>query len=231
MDVVQFDGPQAMAAEVAHRFLSLLRSLQEQGRNPQVALTGGTFARVLFEEVARQAPDFPIDWSAVDFWWGDERFVAPDSPDRNATEARAAFLDRLGATRIHEMPTPNSACSVDEGARAYEAQLRACDAGRFDLVLLSMGPDGHVASIFPGSPQASITDRIAVGVTGSPKPPSERITLTFEALNRTERLWLFVVDSADGGAKHDAYTRLEADDPAIPATQVHGVAETLWFVC
>src|SRR5690348_3955436 len=101
--------------------VTLLSSLQAQGRQPQVALTGGTFARVLYEEVARIGAQSAVDWTRVDFWWGDERFVAADSSDRNAREAREAYLDRVGATRVHEMPTPNSACSVDEGARSYEA--------------------------------------------------------------------------------------------------------------
>jgi 6-phosphogluconolactonase len=229
VDVVGFDSQQAMAADVAQRFLAVLSALQTRGRDPQVALTGGTFARILYEQIARQAGSFAVDWTAVDFWWGDERYVAPDSPDRNAAEARTAFLDKIGATRIHEMPNPNSACTVEEGARAYEAEVRGSDAGQFDLVLLSMGPDGHVASLFPGSPQAAATHRIAVGVTGSPKPPPERITLTFEALNRSDRVWIFVADSGPGGAKEDAFNRAKANDPAIPATQVHGAVETLWF--
>lgn len=229
-EVVRFDTQAAMAVEVGRRLLSVLGEVLQKGRQPQIVLTGGTFAGILYEEVARQAADVPIDWTAVDFWWGDERFVTPDSSERNAREACTAFLDRVGATRIHEMPTPNSACSVDEGARAYEAQLRGSNADRFDLVLLSMGPDGHVASLFPGSPQASVADRIAVGVTGSPKPPPERITLTFEALNRTDRAWIFAADSGPGGAKQEAFTRALAGDMDIPAARVHGREETIWFV-
>ena len=218
-----------MATEVARRFIAVVGSLLEQGRHPQVVLTGGTFAGLLYEEITRQSAVVPIDWTGIDFWWGDERFVAADSPDRNAVEARQAFLDRVGATRIHEMPTPNSACSVDEGARAYEAQLRGSSEGRFDLVLLSMGPDGHVASLFPGSDQAGVTDRIAVGVTGSPKPPPERITLTFEALSRSERVWIFAADSGPGGAKEGAFNRAMAEDEDISAARVHGREETIWF--
>ncbi|MGN6161046.1 MAG: 6-phosphogluconolactonase [Marmoricola sp.] len=220
----------ALATDVATRLLELLGTLQQQGRLPQIVLTGGGFAQQLHQELARLADGYPVDWQRVDFWWGDERFVLPESPDRNAREARQSFLDVVGATRIHEMPTPNSACSVDEGARAYEAQIRASDAGRFDLVMLSLGPDGHVASLFPGSPQLETRDRIAVGVTGSPKPPPERITLTLEALNRSARVWLFAADSGPGGAKEDAFNRVQADDPALPATHLRGQDETIWFV-
>lgn len=228
-EVIRYPSAAALVSDVAQRFLSLLSAVQKAGRDPQVALTGGTIAHDLYVEVARQAPGFDVDWTRVDFWWGDERYVAPDSPDRNDLDTRSAFLDAVGATRVHPMPTPNSACSVDEGARAYEAQVRGSGAGKFDLVLLSMGPDGHVASLFPGSPQAAAVNRIAVGVTGSPKPPAERITLTFEALNRSERVWLFAADSGPGGAKENAFKRAMEGDSDIPATRVHGEAETTWF--
>lgn len=228
-NVIRYESAPALATDVAGRFLTLLSSLQQMGRNPHLALTGGTIAHALHVEIARQAPSALVDWSRVDVWWGDERFVASDSPERNAGEARKAFLDGVGATHLHEMPTPNSACSVDEGARAYEAQVRGSGGGQFDLVLLSMGPDGHIASLFPGSPQLGATDRIAVGVTGSPKPPPERITLTLEALNRSDRVWIFAADSGPGGAKEDALNRALSGDPMIPATRVHGRSETIWF--
>lgn len=228
-DVIDYPSSTDLVSDVAQRFLELLSSVQKTGREPHIALTGGTIAHDLYTEIARRAPEFEVDWTRVHFWWGDERFVAPDSPDRNDRDARSAFLDVVGATRIHPMPTPNSACSVDEGARAYEAQVRASGGGQFDLVLLSMGPDGHVASLFPGSPQAAAIDRIAVGVSASPKPPAQRITLTFEALNRADRVWLFAVGSGPGGAKEHAFTSAMAGDPGIPAAHVHGQAETTWF--
>lgn len=230
MDVLRYPSSNALAADVAARFLTLVSSLQAAGRNPHIALTGGTIAGEIYRAIAQQATTAAVDWNKVDFWWGDERFVAADSPERNAREARDAFLTSVGATRVHEMPTPSSACSVDEGARAYEAQVRASEGGQFDIVLLSMGPDGHVASLFPGSPQAAATNRIAVGVIGSPKPPAQRITLTFEALNRSDHVWIFAADSGPGGAKEDAFNRAMVDDPAIPATRVHGAVETTWFV-
>jgi 6-phosphogluconolactonase len=230
LEVLRYATTADLANEVARRLLDLLARLQDDGSVPQIALTGGTFASTLFHEIRHQAPAFAIDWRKVEFWWGDDRFVSPDSPDRNAREARQAFLDALGVIRIHEMATPNSACSVDEGARAYEAQLRNDLVDGFDLVLLSLGPDGHVASLFPGSPQLNVVDRVAVGVTGSPKPPPQRITLTVEALNRTARMWLFAADSGAGGVKESAFRAVLADDPSMPATLVHGRDETIWFV-
>lgn len=228
-EVHRYESSAALATDVAGRFVALLAQLQSTGRRPQIALTGGTIARDIYRAVSAQADIGTVDWSDIDFWWGDERYVAADSPDRNAREAGDAFLSAVGASRVHEMPTPSSSCSVDEGARAYEAEIRASEGGQFDLVLLSMGPDGHVASLFPGSPQASATDRIAVGVTGSPKPPPERITLTFEALNRSDRVWIFAADSGPRGAKEEAFNRAMANDPDVPAARVRGALETTWF--
>jgi len=227
--VLRYDTSAALATEVAARLLSLVQQLQDQERTPQVVLTGGTVAQALYAEIARLAHEYVIDWDAVEFWWGDERFVTPDSPDRNARQAHEAFLNALGATKFHEMPSPNSACSVDEGARAYEAQVRGSSADRFDVVLLSIGPDGHIASLFPGSPEVEVTGRIAVGVTRSPKPPPERITLTLEALSRSDRVWILAADSGPGGAKENAFNRAMAADPEIPATRVRGHLETTWF--
>ncbi|MGN6722557.1 MAG: 6-phosphogluconolactonase, partial [Marmoricola sp.] len=83
-----------MTTEVADRLLTVLSTLQEGGRDPQVVLTGGGFAAELYAEVARRADAYAINWTAVDFWWGDERYVSPDSPERNAVQARDALLDK-----------------------------------------------------------------------------------------------------------------------------------------
>lgn len=217
--VERFDSPEALASEVASRFLDVLADAQAAGRTPHVALTGGTIADKIHQEIARQADASGVDWGAVDFWWGDERYVAPDSPDRNAVQARKAFLDAVGATRVHEMPSTAAACSVDEGARAYAAEIRNSSGGDFDIVMLGMGPDGHVASLFPGFPQVDVTDEIAVGVTGSPKPPPERISLTVEALCRAKRVWFVVADEE----KLPVAERAISGDQSLPAARVHAV--------
>lgn len=229
-EVVRFGSADEFSVEVARRFLGVLQQLQAEGRTPQVVLTGGGIASQIYQEVAAQAPDVDVDWTSVDFWWGDERYLDRDADERNAQQARRELLHRVGATRIHEMPSTNSACSVDEAARAYAAEVSDVASAGFDLTLLSMGPDGHVASLFPGSSLLDDHEHLAVGVIASPKPPAERITLTLDALNRSERIWLFAVDSGPGGAKEEAFGRVLANDPAIPATRVHGVAETIWFV-
>lgn len=227
-EVVRFGDPEALASEVAGRFLDLIADLQAAGGVPQIALTGGTIADAIHHQVAARAAASGVDWGAVEFWWSDERFVEADSADRNACQARQAFLDAVGATRVHEMPTPASACAVDEGARAYAAELRAVP--RFDLVMLGMGPDGHVASLFPGRREVDIPDPGVAAVIGAPKPPPQRLTLTLPTLNNADRVWLVAADTGPGGAKHDAFELAQAGDEEIPAARVHGRDSTIWFV-
>lgn len=224
MTVIAHDSAGELAADVAVRFLELVERLQSEGREPQIALTGGGIADEIHREIARLAPDAGVDWDRVVFWFGDERFVDRDSSDRNAGQARAALLDVVGAARVHEMPASDAGLSLDEAATAYAEELRTEGDGHFDLVFLGLGPDGHVASLFPGRPEVE-ADRIAVGVTDSPKPPPLRISLTLPALNRAERVW-FVVS---GEEKADAADRALGGDESLPAARVHGRSETLWF--
>ena len=216
-----------LATAVAGELLSRLADVQAGGGVPQVALTGGTIAEEIHREIARLSPASEVDWSQVVIWWGDERFVAPDSPDRNAGQAREAFLDAVGATRVHEMPSTADAADVDAGAAAYAADLREHGSGEFDVVMLGIGPDGHIASLFPGFPQLDSTE-IAVGVTGSPKPPPERISLTFAPLNRAKSVWFLV--SGEGKASAVAQALGGADRHDIPAAGVTGHDETIWFL-
>jgi 6-phosphogluconolactonase len=221
-----------LATFVARLLLKRLARVQAHGRVPAVALTGGTIADRVHREVARlQADSRSVDWSLVDLWWGDERYVPADDPERNAGQARAAFLDRVGVdpARVHEMPAADAGYpDVEAAAAAYSDEVRTHGTGVFDVVMLGVGPDGHVASLFPGFPQLDLDDRIAVAVTDSPKPPPERVSLTYGALNRSRDVWFL----ASGEAKAEAVGRaLEgADLHEVPATGVHGQEHTRWLL-
>jgi 6-phosphogluconolactonase len=224
-----YDDAGALSAAIATRLLERLEDVQATGRIPQIGLTGGAIADEMHRELARLAGDSSVDWSRVEVWWGDERYVPADSPDRNALQARSALLDALplDPARVHEMPSAESG-DLEAAAASYGDEVRASGSGAFDVVMLGVGPDGHVASLFPGSPQLDVDDRIAVAVTDSPKPPPERISLTFAALNRTEAVWFLV----SGGGKADAVAAAlaGADKHDIPATGVTGMSETLWLI-
>ncbi len=224
----------ALAEHVAQRLLETLAAAQAQGRVPAVALTGGTIANEIHAAVARlsQGSAAPaIDWSRVDVWWGDERFVPADDPERNALQARRALLDHLplDPARIHEVPASDGgADDVEAAAAAYSRAIREHGSGRFDVVMLGVGPDGHVASLFPGSDQLDVDDRVAVAVHDSPKSPPERVSLTYGALNRTAQAWFLV--SGEGKAEAVARALGGADLHEIPATGVTGQERTAWFL-
>lgn len=218
-----------LATAVAGELLARLTDIQASGREPQIALTGGTVAESIHREIARLFPDSGVDWSRVVVWWGDERYVAPDSPDRNGAGARAAFLDAVGATQVHEMPSSADTRTAEAGAEAYGALVRELGAGAFDVLMLGVGPDGHIASLFPGFAQLDVDDRIAVAVHASPKPPPDRISLTFPALCRSASVWFLV--SGEGKAAAVAAALAEgADLHDTPAAGVTGQVETIWFL-
>jgi 6-phosphogluconolactonase len=219
-----------LATSVAGAFLRLVTVKQAAGDVPVIALTGGTIADRIHREIARLGRDSDVDWSRVELLWGDERFVAPDSDDRNALLARRDFLDGLpfSAERVHEIPSTADAATVDEAAAAYAEVVRG--VGRLDLLMLGVGPDAHVASLFPGHPQLDVAEEPAVGVTDSPKPPPERVTLTFPVLNESEEVWFVVSGSDKAEAVGRALATTPPDPHEVPAAGVRGRLQTIWFL-
>jgi 6-phosphogluconolactonase len=225
---VHADGD-ALATAVAGELLTRLADVQSAGGRPQVVLSGGTIADRVHREMARLSPASEVDWSRVVVWWGDERFVAADSDDRNALQARRALLDHVGVdpAHVHEIGSNADHPDPDAAAAAYANLLREQGA-ELDVVMLGVGPDGHVASLFPGFPQLDVTTAAAAGVTGSPKPPPERVTLTYPTLNRARSMWFLV--SGDEKAEAVARALGGADPHGVPAAGAHGREETIWFL-
>ena len=228
--VVVHEDAQTLAGDVASMLLDRLETAQGRGEVPQVGLTGGSIAEAIHREVARRAVDSSVDWSRVVFWWGDERFVEAGSPDRNARQAREAFLDGLGVdpAHVHEVPAADAVATAEDAAAAYSEALRTHGAGFFEVLMLGVGPDGHIASLFPGHPALDVTDAIAVAVHDSPKPPPDRVSLTFEAMDRARAVWFLV--SGDGKADAVAAALAGGDVHEIPARGVVGQDETLWLL-
>jgi 6-phosphogluconolactonase len=213
-----------LAGTIAERLVERLENLQRAGRTPSVVLTGGTIAVKAYERVV--AGD--VDWTAVDFYWGDERYVAAGHDDRNDRQAQEAFLTRLGVPleRQHVMPADDEGLpSIGAAADAHAAVL---PDEPFDLVLHGVGPDGHIASLFPGFPQLHETERRVVDVSDSPKPPSRRISLTLPTLNHADAVWLLV----SGEGKAEAVARALGDGTLddTPASAARGLTETVWFL-
>jgi 6-phosphogluconolactonase len=201
-------------------------------------LTGGGIGIAVLEQVAALAAEpvrETVDWTAVDVWWGDERFVPAADDDRNEKAARRALLDVVGvpAERVHAMPPSDGDFAEPEDAAAwYAGQLAAASPDgaavpRLDLLLLGMGPEGHVASIFPASP--AIEDaRTVIAVRDCPKPPPTRVSLGFPAINAAEEVWLLV--SGESKAPAVAKALAGADPAELPAAGVHGTRATRWLL-
>jgi 6-phosphogluconolactonase len=237
---VSADAP-TLATYVAERLLAQLTLAQAEDRRPHIGLTGGTIANLIYAEVARLGPSSGVDWATVVFWWGDERFVPEGSPDRNSGQAQAALLDplQIPAAHVHPMPSTGTADSPDEGAEIYGDLLRQHGVGEFEILLLGVGPDGHVASLFPGFPQLDRDDAIALGVYDSPKPPPERITLSLPCLNRSREVWFLASGPEKAWAVSTALAEAsqphgEASQPhgeaSLPASRVQGRLATRWFL-
>ena len=211
-----------LAQAIADRLTAEVAAIQAEGRTPRVVLTGGTIAVTAYQRIDADS----ADWANVGFWFGDERFVPEGHADRNDQQARDAFLDRVGATQVHSVAGNDCSLSAAEAADQYAATL---PDEPFDVVLLGIGPDGHVASLFPHHDELNQSDRDCVELFDSPKPPPVRISMTFPALNRTESVWFLV----SGEEKTDAVSRALADDGTIdetPARGARGRQETVWLL-
>jgi 6-phosphogluconolactonase len=222
MSVELLPDSDVLAEAISDRLSARVAELQSHGRKPRIVLTGGTIAAAAYERVEADA----ADWAEVEFWFGDERFVPAGHADRNDQQARDAFLDRVGATRTHTIAGNDCSLSAAQAADEYAATL---PDEPFDLVLLGMGPDGHVASLFPHHPLLQETGRACAELFDSPKPPPVRISMTFPTLNRAHAVWFLV----SGEEKADAVARALADDGTvdeIPARGVQGREETLWLL-
>lgn len=223
------DG-EALAAAAARSFVERLATAQARGELPHVVLTGGGIAATFHRAVLDCHAAVGVDWSRVAFWWGDERFVAADDPERNAGQARHALLDHLPVdpALVHEVPGSEDVADVDAAAAAYAEELAAHGPEQFEVVLLGLGPDGHVASLFPDRAQVELVGAAVAVVHDSPKPPPERVTMTLETLNRAQAVWFLV----SGEAKAEAAREARRDGPVaqVPARGVRGVAQTTWFL-
>jgi 6-phosphogluconolactonase len=229
--VTVLPDPAAVAEATADRFVSAAAAAIAERGIFRVALSGGSTPKAVYPLIAKQPRRDEVDWSAVEFFWGDERAVPPDDPESNFGVAYQMLVSRLPGVRpyrIHRMPA--DATDLDAAALSYEAELRlAFESSRseppaFDLIWLGMGPDGHTASLFPGSTALAERERWVVA-TLAPAPQAWRMTLTYPVLN-AGRAVIFVVTGAD---KADALRRIVAGGSGLPAEEVRAPAVE-WIV-
>jgi len=224
---------------VAARLVTRLVDACAAASSASLVLTGGGIGtRVLAELAAAPARD-AIDWPRLDIWWGDERFLPAGDPERNETGARSALLDHVDVRpdRVHPMPPSDGPDGDDPEAAAdrYAGWLRAAarpedhgDVPSFDVLLLGIGPDAHVASLFPGLPANYEQERTVVAVRGAPKPPPVRLTLTRPAILAARDVWII----ASGPDKASAVRlALSGAGPVqVPAAGARGRQQTLFLL-
>lgn len=224
-EILVHDTADEVAEALAARLTARIAELQHSGGTPQVALTGGRIATKAYQRLGAEGLSSAVDWSRLGLWWGDERFVPADDDDRNARQALTALSALpLDLELVHPMPAAGDGLDLDAAAVAYEAEL---GEETFDLCLLGMGPDGHVASLFPGHPSSSASGRV-IAVRSSPKPPPERISLTLEVINSSAEVW-FCVTGADKAEAARLALSGEGSLP-VPAAGVRAQERTVWLM-
>ncbi|MFC8795562.1 6-phosphogluconolactonase [Streptomyces cinereoruber] len=227
-----------MAQAAAARLITRIVDAQAARGSASVVLTGGRNGNGLLAALGSAPARDAVDWSRLDLWWGDERYLPDGDPERNVTQAREALLDRvpLDPARVHAMPASDGPYGddVEAAAAAYAEELAAAagpgDGGvpAFDVLMLGVGPDTHVASLFPELPAVHETERTVVGVRGAPKPPPVRISLTLPAIRAAREVWLLA--AGEDKAKAAAIALSGAGELQAPAAGARGRSRTLWLL-
>jgi 6-phosphogluconolactonase len=217
----RFPGPELLAGAAARDWLKEIAAADPVGRAFSTALSGGRIARTFFSMLASQAAAQGFSFQGIHFFWSDERCVPPTDPESNFRPARELLFDplKIPQTQVHRILGEKP---PEEAAAAAEAELRRMsalpheDQPVLDLVLLGMGEDGHVASLFPGEPEAAITNRAVFRSVKAVKPPPRRITLGYPAIAAARQVWVL----ASGEGKAEALRQSLAPNGPTPLARV-----------
>lgn len=249
--VQSFNDSRGLATGVARAFVHTVSELHRSGETVtddgvvRVVLTGGTVGvetlrqLLMLDHAAKQSgEDFPVaavNWKKVAVFFGDERFLPVGDPERNDTQAFEALLSHVDIPRSNvftvgapEEGEASDGESLDQAAKDFAHVLEREAPDGFDLHLMGMGPEGHVNSLFPHTPELAEPKATVAAVRECPKPPANRVTLTLDAVNRARRVWLIVA----GEAKREAAEHALAGDTSgqWPAGMVAGTEETVLWV-
>lgn len=224
-EIHRYGDRDALVSGVTDALLAHLVRCQAGGRTAQLCLTGGRVANDVYRRLGTLVGDSEVDPGRLELWWGDERFLPTDDPERNAGQTLALLAGRfpLDPARTHPMPSADGVVDNGNSAATYAKELGDT---RFDICLLGLGEDGHVAGIFPGHASFEASTHTVIPVNDAPKPPAQRISVSMETIRSSREVWFLV----SGREKADAVARAFADDPSIPGGVARGTSRTLWFV-
>lgn len=236
-EVVRHPDNEELATAVADELVRKIQSAVAERGVAHVALTGGGIGIKTLIELRGVSERIGLDWSAVHLWWGDERFLPDQDRERNETQACEALIDHIDipSSQVHPIPASDGADgdAVEHAATRYSQELAVAARGAgpvpsFDVCLLGVGPDAHVASLFPGLPQVHDDESAAVGVYDAPKPPPRRVTLTLPSIRASRRVWLI----ASGEGKAEAVRLGLAGGPVeeAPVAGARGRESTVFWL-
>lgn len=225
--IVSAPGPEELDAVLAQDAAAAIIADLLAKPTVHVAVSGGSFAERTLPAIVAAGNALGVEWDRVHIWFADERFAHADSEDRTLHAVTRALRDADGFddAHLHPVLAEGEATSVAMAADDYESALITAVSGgdaaivpSLDLVFLGMGPDGHTASLFPGHDATLASDRYVEPVEDSPKPPPQRVTLTYPVLAASIRCWLYVT----GEAKREALDRARrtVDARALPVSAV-----------
>lgn len=237
VEVIRHQNAQSLADAVAAQLITHIVEAQYSGVRPHIVLTGGGIGTAALASIAKGPGLNAVDWELIEIWWGDERYLPSGDPERNESAARAVLLDfvPIPPRNLHVIAGPDTTADAESSAAAYAEELERyrrpedhAPVPSFAVMLLGIGPDGHVASLFPEHP-ALHDDRAVTAVHGSPKPPLTRITMTLPTISAAREVWVLA-----SGTEKAAAIRLALDPAAgvlqLPAAGARGRDRTLFLI-
>lgn len=220
LDLTLYADTAELSEEVTVQILAAVEKGLKLKSQFHLVLTGGTLGLLISQNLVKEFNADRDAFNGLHIWWSDERFVPADSIERNALP----FYKKVTNKKIvvHEALGSDHAISINESVSDYALALENVD---LDLTILGLGPDGHVASLFPGIADIDDIDTI-FAVINSPKPPAERISFTMKTINSAAEVWIV----AAGESKAEAVTKVIEGDLSIPASYVRGHSHTRLIV-
>lgn len=216
LDLTIYGDSDEVATEVTQQINDAITlGLLTQGEF-HLVLTGGTLGVAISEKLVAHWNANPTSFEGLHIWWSDERFVPADSPERNALPLHGTVKN--SKITIHEAPASDQVSGIDAAVEKYRSELDEVD---LDLIILGVGPDGHVASLFPGLWNED-EDESVIAVTNSPKPPAVRVSFSMALINSAQEVWIV----AAGESKADAVVAIVEEDLSLPCAHVRGASHT-----
>ena len=224
--VNRFKDSTAVATQAAADLFEFVSVKLETQSRVDIAVTGGTVG-IATLAAAKEFDFNSLDLKRLHIWWGDERFVPRNSDDRNYIQANSAWLKALNipSENVHVFPSSDEGLTLTEAATSFAAHFDSIGIN-FDLMLMGMGPDGHIASLFPGKTVGESISSVIAEVA-SPKPPPFRLSFNYTTINNSKEIWFTVAGSDKAGAVATVF----GDQPnRLPAGRISGKEKTVWYV-